>query len=242
MRLAGYLWGFRKPDFADKSFEKFREFYPNGKLFCRVDYHGKLDEYRDMCKKYDAKFSVNPFQVGYCGTMEASGHIMEQKGWPQKNWLDGLYNACLEASIEHDYMIILEEDVFILKELTEPDSSIAIIPQSNGIPSDLLQYIKDRRGNVDVPGYGAGGGTIINIRDFIDAWRRCSPSLQFDYERLFNISHLMGWQDFILQFVMMLDNKSVKINPQLKEVWNTPNWKDYEIVNYLKDWDEVKKL
>ena len=67
--LSGYLWGYDKPEIADVTFRKFKEFYPDGNLQCTVDLGGKVDEFQAVCDKWGANMKVNPINVGRCGFM-----------------------------------------------------------------------------------------------------------------------------------------------------------------------------
>ena len=67
--LSGYLWGYDKPEIADVTFRKFKEFYPDGNLQCTVDLGGKVDEFQVVCDKWGANMKVNPINVGRCGFM-----------------------------------------------------------------------------------------------------------------------------------------------------------------------------
>jgi hypothetical protein len=62
---------------------------------------------------------------------------------------------------------------------------------------------------------------------------------------------LIGWPDSLGQFVIMAGGYDVVQNKQMVQAWyherpdlypNYTNWKNYEIVDYLKDIEEIKKL
>ena len=67
--LSAYLWCYDKPDAADISFRKFREFYKDGEIYCNVDLGGNVEEFKKVCDKWGAMMTVNPINVGRCGWM-----------------------------------------------------------------------------------------------------------------------------------------------------------------------------
>jgi hypothetical protein len=100
--LSGYLWGYDKPEIADVTFRKFKEFYPDGNLQCTVDLGGKVDEFQVVCDKWGANMKVNPINVGRCGFMghyekyEENKDVLNRLCWPKENafvWMDRLCEA-----------------------------------------------------------------------------------------------------------------------------------------------------
>ena len=50
--LSAYLWGYDKPEAADISFRKYREFYKDGTIHCTVDLGGMETEFKEVCDKW----------------------------------------------------------------------------------------------------------------------------------------------------------------------------------------------
>jgi hypothetical protein len=249
--ISGYLWGYKNIEAGDKSFEKFRKIYPNSDLFCRVDIDGDIDGYTKISEKYNAKLSINSIKVGYCGNFSASNHDVGRDGWPKENafeWLNGIYSACLKTSAK--YMIILEEDVFVLKPITILDKEFgaATVRTNNIIPTSIMQFIKSLGGNTTDDKYGCCGGCIINVEDFIRGWEFCKDELWDNYDIIFKQTKLIGWSDCILQIVIQCSGTKIIVNEQLVEPWMVEqgwidkDWKEFEIVNYLKDIEIIKSL
>jgi len=243
--ISAYLWAWRNYESGHRSLKKLRQFYPDAGIFINVDYEGDIENYKRISDEMGGTFSRNNFQVGYCGDCLAA--VVGRECWPKENafeWIRGLYEACLKADTE--YMLILEEDDFILKPLTilEYDFAMAIHPTApspagvyrpNYLPPEFMEYSK-RLGGIDyAPGYGAGGGCIFKPRYFVKAWEKCKDVLWEDYDKLVPINKIMGWQDFIVQFVMMIGGYEIVQNPYEAQPWEISNWKDYEIVCGLKD-------
>lgn len=249
--ISGYLWGYKNIEAGNKSFQKLREIYPTSDLFCRVDIDGDINGYTDISKKWNASFSINSIKVGYCGNFSASNHDVGRDGWPKENafeWLNGIYLACLKTSAK--YMIILEEDVFILKPITILDKEFgaATVKTNNIIPVSIMQFIKSLGGNTTDNKYGCCGGCLINVEDFIRGWEFCKDELWDNYDTIFKQTKLIGWSDCILQVVIQCSGSRIIVNEELVEPWMVEqgwinkDWKEFEIVNYLKDEEIIKSL
>lgn len=248
--LSGYLWGYKKWEAADVSFRKFKEFYPNSNLFCRVDLEGDYDGYKNICDKWEVSCYKNDFQIGYCG--DFTSHLKTgREYWPVENafeWLDNLYYICKKSFSK--YMIVLEEDVFILNNISilKEDFDAAIMRTENIFHPRILNFINSFNGNIDSKLYGCCGGCIINVKKFIYSWELCREKLWEEYYDIANYTKTIGWVDCILQVVIQCGGGKILINEGLIEPWmeekgwSKGSWKNYEIVNYLKDMEEIKKL
>jgi hypothetical protein len=151
-------------------------------------------------------------------------------------------------------MMLLEEDDFILKEpsILKDSFSMAIHPtdpspigryRPNNIPTDYIIYISDKGGNPISPGYAAGGGTFFNREEFIKAWETNKDSLWNDYDYLVSINKIIGWADYILQFVMQLGGYEIIQNDKLAEHWEVGDrWNEFEIITGMKDKEIIKSL
>src|SRR5260221_12585798 len=110
--LDAYLWGFKNWQAADVSFKKFREFYPLGNIFIKVDAEGDIQNYQNISEKWNADCCQNPFRLGYPGNHQ--DHNVGRECWPKDNtllWLDNIYWTCKKSDAK--FLIILEEDSFI---------------------------------------------------------------------------------------------------------------------------------
>ena len=244
--ISAFLWAWRNYEAGSKSLRSLRRFYPDADLFIQVDYEGDVENYTKIAEQLDATVNRNAFQLGYCGDF---GYVtVGRTHWPRTHsfeWLNNLYKAC--CSTDSKYMIILEEDDFILRPVTllQQDLSIAIHPtcpsptginRPNNIDGRLLEYSKQRGGISEAPGYGAGGGAFVNREHYISAWERCKEELWNDYDTLAGYSHIVGWQDFIVQYVMMLGGYPVIQNPYLAEHWEVgERWDAFEIITGFKN-------
>ena len=141
----------------------------------------------------------------------------------------------------------MEEDDFILKPISQlkDDVSISIHPTApsptgwnrpNSIPDGFINYINERGGNPVSPGYACGGGCFFNRQEFIKAWENNKEEIWDDYDYLKNINKIIGWADYILQFIMQLEGYEVVQNDRLCEHWELGDrWNEFEIVTGFKD-------
>lgn len=244
--VSAFLWAWKNYEAGEKSLCSLRKFYPDSDLFIQVDYEGDIENYTEVAGRINATVRRNKFQLGYCGNF---GNVkVGRTHWPKTHtfeWLNNLYNACQDTDAK--YVLILEEDDFIIRPITmlQENVSIAIHPTSpspigryraNQIDERLLEYSKEKGGVDTAPGYGAGGGTFINREHFILSWNKSKDYLWDDYDKLATYHHIIGWQDFIVQYVMMLGGYEVTQNPYLAEHWEVgDSWKDFEIITGFKD-------
>lgn len=247
--LDAYLWGYQHYEAGDNSFRKFKEFYPDSNIFLRVDNDGDYDNYKTVAKKYNVDISKTEIKIGYPGNFNEKN--IGRVAWPKENtfeWLNGIYLACKKSTAK--YMIILEEDVFLLKPISiiDTDFGAAIFNSENAIPPVITDFIKSVGGNTSVSNYGCCGGCIINVKEFISNWETHKDTLWGEYDTILKSTRLIGWSDCVLQVIMQMGDSSIVYNEQLVEPWMQSkgwiddDWKNYEIINYLKDLEEIKKL
>lgn len=252
-KLSCYIWAWKGITPVRKSLQLFRKLYPDGRIYINVDHDGDVEGYMELSKEFeDTVLTRNAFQLGYCGDF---GDVKTgRQHWDREStfhWFDQLYDACVTCPTE--YMILLEEDDFILKPITILDTefSMAIHPtdpsptgrtRPNPIPSQFKDWAINMGGIGNSPGYAAGGGTIFNPNHFIDAWDRVKEKLWNDFDDLCSINKIMGWEDFTFQFILMAGGYDIIQNHQLAEHWEVPEFDDYEIITGLKDLKIIEQL
>jgi len=259
--LNAYLWGYKNSEAADHVFRKFREFYPDGDIYIKVDDGGDFEEYKKIAEKYHAECSKNAFKIGYPGNHQQ--HDVGRECWPMDNailWCDNIYWACKKS--DSKFMIILEEDTFILKPISiikDNEFGISVFEyNTNQITGVLLNVIEQVGGNTNIEqnifglkGYGAGGGFIIDCEKWIVSWEKFRHILELNYDKISPQSKLIGWSDCLAQLVIMAGGYSVVQNPQMVQTWyherpdlypNYTDWRDCEIADYVKDIEIIKQL
>lgn len=251
--VSGYLWAWKNYEAGLKSVNSLRKFYSDADIFINVDYEGDVETYKKICDENGFTFSRNNFQLGYCGNF--TGKNVGRECWPKEytfEWVRGIYEACLKT--DSKYMLLLEEDDFLLKPSTilNENFSMAIHPtdpspigryRPNNIPTDYIIYISDKGGNPTSPGYAAGGGTFFNREEFITAWETHKDQLWNDYDYLVSINKIIGWADYILQFIMQLGGYEIIQNHNLAEHWEVGDrWNEFEFITGMKDTEIIKSL
>jgi hypothetical protein len=242
--ISAYLWGYKNYEAGSKSIDTFRKFYPNNDVFIRIDTDGDFENYKKSTIDYDVDIEYQKNKIGYPGNFEASGHSVGRDHWPYENlhtFLTSIYDCCKQTNSK--YMIILEEDVFLLKAISIIDTEfgIAIAPNKNHFPNRMVQFILSLNGNILSNGYGACGGTIINTKQFIRGYELTMNPLKSEFDDISKYTHLVGWSDMMIQVIIMCIGGSVVVNNQLVEPWFqekgwiNDDWRNYELVNYLKD-------
>jgi len=251
--VSGYLWAWKNCDAGLKSVNSLKKFHSDADIFINVDYEGDIATYKKICDENGFTFSKNNFQLGYCGNF--TGQYVGRECWDREytfEWVRGIYTACLHT--DSKYMLLLEEDDFVLKtpSILNNEFSMAIHPtdpspigvrRPNGIPSGLKNYIIKHNGQPVSSGYAAGGGTFFNRDQFIKAWESNRDAIWEDYDYLKKCSKIIGWADYILQFIMQLGGYEIIQNDKLAEHWEVGDrWAGFEIITGMKDNEIVKYL
>lgn len=251
--ISGYLWAWKNWQAGSKSVASLKKFYPNSDIFINVDFEGDVKNYKKICEENNYVLSVNNFQLGYCGNF---GNInIGRECWPLEHcieWMDRLNDACNKT--DSKYIFLFEEDDFILKPLSilEKEFSMAIHPTSpsptgwyreNYIPNEFVNFINENDGNASSPGYAAGGGTIFNREHMVLSWKKAKPILIKNYDYLKSINKIIGWQDYLMQFVIQIGGYEIIQNNNLCEHWEVKDrWAEFEIVTGMKDMEIIKNL
>ena len=251
--VSGYLWAWKNWEAGSKSVATLKKYYRDADVFINVDFDGDFINYKKVCDDNGYILSQNSFQLGYCGDF---GNInVGRDCWPMESsveWMDRIYSACKKT--DSKYMMLFEEDDFVLKKLSiiESDFSMAIHPtnpspigwyRANFIPNEFLVFIDKFGGNPISPGYASGGGTIFNREQMILSWEKCKPILIEHYDYLKSISKIIGWQDYLMQFVMQIGGYEVIQNNNICEHWEVKeNWVNFEIVTGMKDKELIKNI
>jgi hypothetical protein len=259
-RISGYLWAWTGIETGTIALKQLKKFHPDADIFINVDYNGSYDEYVEIGKQFDAVVTRNNFQVGYCGDF---GDIKVGKPhWSKEEsfeFIRGLYEACKKS--DSKYMILLEEDNFLLKSLSMLNTEFSMLVHAsmpsaagnhrpNYLPPQFLEFSKNLGGVGNAPGYGAGGGCIFNREHFIKSWDIAKEPLWDAYDDLAKINKIIGWEDFIVQFVMMIGGYEIDQLYVAAQPWEQPNWRtaknykgnDYEMICGLKDIEEIRNL
>lgn len=259
-QLSAYLWAWTEVEKGSKSIDLLKKYHPDADVFINVDYDGSIDEYTEYGKSIGATVTNHKFQVGYCG--DFFDVIIGKPCWTRDEtfeWIRSFYEACKKT--DSTYMIILEEDNFLLRPLSFLDDEFSILIHAsmpsaagnnrpNHLPKRFMEFSNEHGGISTAPGYGAGGGCVLNREQFIKSWEKAEPLLYDVYDDFAKIDKIIGWQDFIVQYIMMIggytvDQLNIAAQPWEEANWRTkPNWKGnpYEMVCGLKEIEEIREL
>ena len=95
------------------------------------------------------------------------------------------------------------------------------------------------------------GGFIIDCQKWINSWEKFRPILEFNYDIIASQNKLIGWSDCLAQLIIMIGGYDVLQNPNHVQTWygerpdlypNYKDWRDAEIVDYIKDIEIIKQL
>ena len=220
--ISAYLWGYKNYQAGSKSIETFRKFYPEGDVFIRIDTDGDFENYKESTNEFNVDIAYQKNKIGYPGKFLASGHDAGRDHWPYENlhtFLTSIYDCCKQT--DSKYMVILEEDVFLLKPISIIDTEfgIAIVRNRNQFSEELMKFIKSVEGNLESQGYGACGGAIINTQDFINGYDIAMTPLEEQFDDIANKTKLVGWSDMMIQGIIMCGKGKVVFNQHLIEQW-----------------------
>lgn len=251
--ISGYLWAWTDIDAGTKTVKLFKKYHPDSNMFINVDYDGDVDGYIKLGNEVGATVTRNNFQVGYCGDFQ--DRKIGKPCWTKEEtfeWIRGLYDACKKT--DSKYMMILEEDNFLLRPLSMLDTEFSMLVHAsmpsaagtwrpNSLPSKFMEFSKKHGGVGTAPGYGAGGGCIFNREQFIKSWDKAKPLLWEVYDEFKSYNKIIGWEDFIVQYVMMIGGYKIDQLYVAAQPWEHLNWQTepnckgnpYEMVCGLKD-------
>lgn len=255
--LSGYLWAWTDVEAGTKAVKLLKKYHTDSDIFINVDYDGDLSGYTKLGEEIGATVTHNQFQVGYCG--DFGGRVYGRTHWPRENtfeWIRGLYEACKKA--DSKYMMIMEEDTFLIRPLSILNQEFSMLVHAsmpsaagryrpNHLPSQFLNFSVKHGGVGTAPGYGAGGGCIFNREQFIKSWNIAREPLWNEYHELEKINKIIGWQDFVVQFVMMIGGYPIDQLYICAQEWEHPNWRNepnykgqaYEMIGGMKDHSEI---
>ncbi len=144
---------------------------------------------------------------------------------------------------EAQYLVMLEDDVLVRKQITVPDGCefMGHAHGGNIFEPTVGEIVKQFSGNYNlIPGYGCGGGAIFNTSIFlnnydriIDFYKQLTTDIQSFYPT-------WGWIDCFMHIYYLLAGANYNINPNLVDTHNHRPGFDYE--TYLKQIPETTQI
>lgn len=194
--------------------EQVRNLYPDSYYFLISD---AVDDHSKLANKHNLDFYLGTNKLGY---------PVYPKGYSGKavyEWLMRLRRGCLSAGTSH--VIMLEDDVLVLKQITVQDSWYMAAHElnpdgvGNAIAPQVLEIIEVFSGKRPITHqYGSGGGSIFHVKTFLD---------NFDAVAGFFLEHTdviadnfypqIGWIDCFMTVYYMLTGNDYTVNPHLTD-------------------------
>lgn len=216
--LGFVLFGSNQLNCADHCLENVRKHYPDEYIIIVSD-NGA--DYSELAKKYNTDYFFASKKLGY--PRQPYGYRKEQV----LDFLERFYIACLRTNTTH--IMNLEEDNVIMKRL-EISDGIEIAGWRpcnddgtafpNGFPEkfmDILTYYSGVRPNV--PGYGAGGGTVLRVETFLLNYPKIKEFITNSLDAIQDTVYpTAGWIDCFLTWVYMLCGKPYTFNTNLLQI------------------------
>jgi hypothetical protein len=219
---------------GSKVMESVREFYPDA--FYMVIGDATEDRYED-CKKYRAEYYHSQIRMGY---------PEEPYGYPLHTVIefwDRFQIACLRTDTTH--LLYLEDDIKIIKPITFPEDVDVYGFDScwpngdkflNGFTEEFIKIIREYSGvEPNVNGYGAEGGSIFNVKTFLDNYQHIKTWMFENYEWIqYNVYPKMGWQDSFNTYFYLLSGKKLTKNPNICNVFDPEGTGKYDYYGHYE--------
>lgn len=216
--LGFVLFGSNQLNCADHCLMHLRKHYPDEYVLIVSD-HGA--DYSQLAKQYNTDYFFTNRKLGY--PKQPYGYRKEQV----LDFLERFYIACIRTNTSH--LMNLEEDNVIMKRL-EISDGIEVAgwkpcnddgtPFPNGFPAEfegLLTVLSGVKPNV--PGYGAGGGTVLKVETFVRNYHKIRSFIdeKLDYIQD-TIYPTAGWIDCFFTWIYMLCGKPYTYNTNLMQI------------------------
>lgn len=208
------------PDATAINYQSLRYHHPNDPVIFNID--GKehwypynealLDEYGNT------EFIFHKNSLGY--PPYTTEKVLE--------FLKRIYISVLKLNT--DYFCHLEDDCYILNELTvNPEWEIAghVITHGNNIPIEVIRDIEyyldaqffDRNIKLKTNYYGAGGGTIMKSKTFLDNYDHVTTFIEKNWKEYLNFYSPSGYLDCFMVLYYMLCGKEYTPNPNIYNIF-----------------------
>lgn len=216
--LGFVLFGSNQLNCADHCLMHVRKHYPDAYVMIVSD-NGA--DYSELVKKYNTDYFYAHKKLGY------PKHPHGYRKQEVVDFLERFYIACIRTNTTH--LMNLEEDNVVMKRL-EISDGIEIAgwkpcnddgtPFPNGFPQDFIDLITFYSGvTPNVPGYGAGGGTVMKVSTFLNNYHNLKTFILTNLDKIQeNIYPTAGWIDCFFTWFYMLCGKPYTYNTNLMQI------------------------
>ena len=216
---------------TEESIKSFKKFYPNN-YYCLIEDAGI--DHIELTKKYSHisshRYDTN---LGYFGKNGVSGYSKSEV----LEWLHRFYVACKFLDTTH--VVMMEDDVHILNPVTlkDTDEVLGHGGPGNTFPQELINIITDFSGiKPNYCRYGAGGGTIFNVKTYLDNYHKIRDFLIINFDHIHKIYPEMGWMDCFMDVFYFLCGKTRTNSTKLYNIW--PESRSFDL-NQISDYEIV---
>ena len=225
--------------------ENFRKHHPNSPITLISD---AGNNFTDLSNKYNCNYIHSFVNLGRQGTqnikINSEYPIDPRLGFNKEEtfiWINRFYESC-KFSIKNncDYIIMLEDDVYITNPITNLPSGGFSCGENNDnfINPNLIEYLQKKYdANFDVKYYSCCGGAIFNARIFVEKYYFILNFLDSEFDVLQKLDSRMGWLDFYMHIIYYMLGCKFEVNSQFVETWMDVDWRlpKYSIVHQYKD-------
>lgn len=216
--LGFVLFGSNQLNCADHCLSHVRKHYPDEYILIVSD-NGA--DYTELVKKYNTDYFFAHKKLGY--PKQPFGYRKQEV----VDFLERFFIACIRTDTTH--LMNLEEDNVVMKRL-EISDGIEIAgwkpcnddgtPFANGFPKSFIDCITHYSGvTPNVPGYGAGGGTVMKVETFLQNYHQIKSFILNHLDDIQdNIYPTAGWIDCFFTWFYMLCGKPYTYNTNLMQI------------------------
>lgn len=209
------------PRATEEVVRNIRKYHPDNFYYLCVDGVGNY-EYVAETFKTNYRFYTN--RIG--GPKEDYGFRLDGT----LEFLSRFRDACLKCDTSH--MMMVEDDVLLVKPVTVQDDwqmACHDIKIGNIIPDFVHDMIESHSGvESSFTQYGAGGGSIFNVKTFLDNYERNIEFFKNNFDQIQSNYPTIGYIDCFMVVYYLLCGKSYTVNPHLTDTHNHKPGFDYE--------------
>jgi hypothetical protein len=223
----------RATEFALKNFKK----YNTDSTYYLIS-DGGLD-FSDVAEKYDCNYYNDNLNVGMNNLNSSQAMVILKR-----------LKYCFDSS-NAKYILLMEDDILCRGkiEINENFDLAGADTKNNLIGEKALDYIRKKYNvNPNVNWYNACGGSILNKNIFEENYEKLQKFILEDhdyireklsgdlFENCPNYSWTYGWMDQMINFLYMICDKKISINPEHIECLRDPMWqsKPHKLVHQYK--------
>lgn len=206
--------------------EQIRKLYPHSYYFLASD---AVDELSPIAKEYNLDYHFFTYRLGY--PTQPYGYRIDKV----LEFLSRFHRACTNTDTSH--ILMVEDDVWVRSKITvDPTWELAASylgeePRTGNLLTqpilEIIEFYSGKKPNVIQ--YGSGGGSIFNVRTFLDNYEKIVDFFTQHLTTLQdNFNPTLGWIDCFMTVYYLLCGKDYTRNPHLIDTHNHDKDFDYD--------------